>query len=266
MKKICFLTILFALSLGFVTSGLAKDSNSLESSFYFVQITDTHLEDNDNFERAEKIIEKINALPFKVEFVIHTGDIFSDNIGDESALKAAKELFAGLKAPIYYVAGNHDIKSEKTKNIYITNFGQLNYVKQSNGIVLIFIYTNHPKNDSDVFNADFFKWFEDSLKSARNKPVIVFQHIPAGKDFYTNMFYKPLPAKVEKKWHALINKYKVKAVIAGHFHRDELHWFGKVPLYVAGPVSKWLGRQASYRIYEYKDGKIDYSTQYLDAD
>jgi UDP-2,3-diacylglucosamine pyrophosphatase LpxH len=66
------------------------------------------------------------------------------------------------------------------------------------------------------------------------------------------------------KWVALINQYNVKAVITGHFHRDEFHWLDKVPLYVSVPVAEKFGRQAGFRIYEYKNGKLGYTTQYLE--
>jgi UDP-2,3-diacylglucosamine pyrophosphatase LpxH len=62
----------------------------------------------------------------------------------------------------------------------------------------------------------------------------------------------------------LINSYNVKAVIAGHFHRDELHWLENVPLYVSSPVAGYWGRQATFRIYEYSNGKIGYRTQYIE--
>jgi hypothetical protein len=54
-------------------------------------------------------------------------------------------------------------------------------------------------------------------------------------------------------------------VIAGHFHRDELHWVGDVPLFVCAPLAGYWGRQGSYRIYEYKDGRLGYRTQYLEG-
>ncbi|MFW6303548.1 MAG: metallophosphoesterase family protein, partial [Candidatus Sumerlaeota bacterium] len=65
-------------------------------------------------------------------------------------------------------------------------------------------------------------------------------------------------------WIKLINRYNVKAVIAGHFHRAEQHWLGDVPLYVAPPVAGYWGRQASYRLYHYQAGRLSFTTQYLD--
>ncbi|MFA5291434.1 MAG: metallophosphoesterase [Phycisphaerae bacterium] len=235
-----------------------------DANFYFVQITDTHLKSKENIERTEKIIKKINSLPFKVEFVVNTGDIMSDNIADGNAVKEAKKVFSKLKSPIYFVAGNHDVPNEKSKALYIKNFGQLNYSRENNNVVLIFIYANSPANDSNAFDMNFFEWFEKELNSAGNKPIIIFGHIPAGRDFYNNRFHDSWPRDVERKFTKMINAHNVEAVITGHFHRDELHWLGKVPMYVCSPVSEWLGRQAAFRIYQYENGKISYSTQYID--
>jgi UDP-2,3-diacylglucosamine pyrophosphatase LpxH len=57
--------------------------------------------------------------------------------------------------------------------------------------------------------------------------------------------------------------YDVKAVITGHFHRDELHWVGGRPVFAAPPVAGYWGRQASFRLYEYRDGRLSYRTIYL---
>ncbi len=96
------------------------------------------------------------------------------------------------------------------------------------------------------------------------EPVVIFNHVPSVDDFYDNGTHKGWGhSENGQRWSALLNRYPVKAVIAGHFHRDEFHWIGNVPLYVCPPLASWLGRQAAYRVYKYQDGKIEYLTQYL---
>lgn len=265
MKKI-YLVVIFSIAVFvFSSSGLAKDSNSADAGFYFVQITDTHLGEADNIERTKTIIKKINVLPVKVEFVVLTGDVFINNIENANMVGAAKAVFAELKPPIYFVAGNHDLNTDSAKAIYINNFGQLNYTEEKNGVFFIFAYVEPLLDNFAGNDAEFFKWFEDALQKAGKQPVIVFCHEPAGLDFYDNSFHRPWPAGAEKKWIDLINSHNVKAVIAGHFHRDEFHWLGNVPMFVCEPVSGWLGRQAAFRVYQYKNGRLEYSTQYLDV-
>ncbi len=267
MKKVYPLIVFCVAVFSFSAFGQQEKDVSLgtlDTGFYFAQITDTHLGQQGNLERTEKVIEKINALPFKVEFVVLTGDIFSDNIEDANVVTAAKQVFSKLKSPIYFVAGNHDIDNKKAESIYVNNFGQLNYTEEKNNVFCIFVCVEPLLDDSNSNDADFFKWFESSLRKAENKPVIVFCHEPAGLDFYNNSFHNPWPLESEKEWVKLINSRNVKAVIAGHFHRDELHWIGDVPLYIGQPVSSWLGRQATFRVYQYRNGRISYFTQYVE--
>ena len=105
---------------------------------------------------------------------------------------------------------------------------------------------------------------EKYLAAADGKPIILFHHGLSVQDFYNNRFHEGWAETIKANWVKLVNKYNVKAVIAGHFHRDEFHWLGKGPLYVSPPVAEKGGRQACFRIYEYRDGKVGYTTQYLE--
>jgi predicted phosphodiesterase len=265
MKKHYLLIVFFISVFTFSVFGGKTESASADANFYFVQITDTHLGLKENNERTRRIIKKINALPFKVAFVVHTGDIVDNSVQEANTVDAAKELFSRLNAPVYFISGNHDIFYESQKTDYEKKFGALNYIMECHNVVFIFIYTNTIKHDPDALGKDFFKWFENTLKKNKKKPVIIFEHIPPGPDFYDNRFQPSWwPVEAEKKWVALINSYEVKAVITGHFHRDELHWLGNVPLYICSPVSGREGRQATFRVYQYKNGKLSYFTQYID--
>jgi len=80
----------------------------------FIHISDTHFgptEDLDirgaiPFDRNVFLVEQINALPFDVDFIVHTGDIVNDP--DFGAYRLAERVLSRLKAPIHYVSGNHD--------------------------------------------------------------------------------------------------------------------------------------------------------------
>jgi UDP-2,3-diacylglucosamine pyrophosphatase LpxH len=70
--------------------------------------------------------------------------------------------------------------------------------------------------------------------------------------------------KNARRWNALVNDHHVSDVLAGHFHRDELHWTGDVPIYVAEPLAGYYNRQGAFRIYTWEDGHLSYNTVYLD--
>lgn len=53
-----------------------------------------------------RMVEIINKLPTRPDFVVHTGDVTTHP--SPEAYELAAEVFAELQLPIYYVTGNHD--------------------------------------------------------------------------------------------------------------------------------------------------------------
>lgn len=251
-----------------VTSMTDPKKEDASAHFYFIQITDTHLGVNHNELRVQKTVEAINNLPIEIEFVAHTGDITEERLANEAVKKNTLSLLSKIKAPLHYAAGNHDITRRNrdiTAQIFRDKFGELITQQEYNGVVCVFMYTE-PLSKNFVFQ-DYkpLEELEVILKQSSGKPVIIFHHSPSVNDFYRNRMHAGWKQAVRQQWVELINRYNVKGVIAGHFHRDEHHWLGKVPLYVSSSVGDTLrrGRQTTYRVYEYKDGRIGYRTQYL---
>ena len=238
-----------------------------ENHFYFVQITDTHFGDKDHLDRTKKAVERINKLPMPIKCVVHTGDIAMNNIEDKSVIDFGLSILKKLTVPIHYVPGNHDILRQKLKlthKAYIEKFGGLISQAEYNDVLFIFVYTEPLRKAFTIEGYPPMELLENYLKQSEGKPVIVFHHAPSVDDFYKNKFHKSWKKEMREKWVKLINAYNVKAVIAGHFHRDEHHWLGDVPLYVSPPIAGYWGRQATFRIYEYRNGKIGYRTQYIE--
>ncbi len=245
--------------------GCTKDRQ--EAHFYFVQLTDTHFEDEENLQRTRKAVELINNLPMPIRCVVHTGDITTDKIEDRQVMDVGLPTLQKLVVPIHYVPGNHDILPERltpTYRAYVERFGGLISQAEYDDVVFIFIYTEPLRMRFTVEGYRPLVQLEDCLKKSKGKPVIVFHHAPSVESFYNNQFHRRWSEDIRKEWTRLLNAYNVKAVIAGHFHRDEHHWLGDVPLYVSSPISWKWGRQATFRIYEYRDGKIGYRTQYIE--
>ncbi len=249
-----------------VSAQTASDKNAAGNHFYFVQITDTHFGQEDHAKRARQVIQAVNKLPLEIQFVVHTGDITMDKLEDVPTRADALAAFKLLKQPVHYIPGNHDILRQKhavTTQAYRDHFGELVTQKEYEGVVCLFIYTEPLAKDFSVSAYDALDELEKKLESSAGKPVLVFHHTPSVEDFYLNRMHPGWEKGVREQWIALLNRYDVKGVIAGHFHRDEHHWLGNVPLYICPPVAGYWGRQATFRIYEYKDGKIGYRTQYI---
>lgn len=238
-----------------------------ETHFYFVQIADTHLEDEDNLERTRKAVELINSLPMAIKCVVHTGDITTGRIEDHGLMDSCLSVLGELAVPVHYVPGNHDILTENlepTCEAYRQRFGGLISQAEYDNVVFIFVYTEPLRRSFTVKGYEPLEQLEEHLRKARGQPVIVFHHAPSVDDFYNNEFHTRWKEEIRQNWVRLLNAYDVDAVIAGHFHRDEQHWLGDVPLFVSAPVSGYWGRQATFRLYEYRGGKIGYRTQYIE--
>jgi Icc protein len=265
-KYFRFFIILLTVIVFLTSSDIYAEENQV-NNFNFVQITDTHFGHLDHQHRTEKAVEMINSLPVPIKFVVHTGDITMDRTEDKEVVDSALSVMNKISVPVYYVPGNHDIlikKLDSTGKIYKEKFGELISKAEINGVLFLFVYTEPLARKFTVNGYEPFEELEKELKESGGKPVIIFHHSPSVDDFYNNKFHEGWERETREQWVKLLNDYNVKAVIAGHFHRDEHHWLGNVPLYISASIAGYWGRQASFRIYEYRNGKISYRTQYIE--
>ncbi|MBT3191754.1 MAG: hypothetical protein HN341_04300 [Verrucomicrobia bacterium] len=234
--------------------------------FYFAQLTDTHFGGHNHAQRTRQAVNSINQLPMEIAFVAHTGDITSEKLSNTGVVASVTATLDGLEAPIHYVPGNHDLLCDAydtLAQVYTNHFGDLISQQEYHGVLCLFVYTEPLAVNFSVPNYEPLVELEARLKAADGKPAIIFHHTPSVEDFYNNEMHEGWQQAIRDQWISLLNAYNVKGVIAGHFHRDEHHWLGDVPLYVSSSIACYWGRQATYRIYEYKDGKLGYRTQYL---
>jgi len=259
-----WLRLIVALVLGLGISGLhADDTNRVH--FYFVQISDIHFVAGENARRSREIVDCINGLPVDVECVALTGDIMADNIAKPPAVDKAQEILERLSPPLHVLPGNHDIRQknlETTLTVYTNRFGPFISQAEYRGVTFIFLYTEPLARSFAVPGYDPVAELEAKLKEADGKPVIVFHHTPSVEDLYRNIMHPAWPAEARARWIRLLNSYNVKAVIAGHYHRGEMHWLGDVPLFVGEAVAHYWDRPAAFRLYEYDNGRLSYRTQY----
>ena len=249
-----------------LTASVFSETNS--PGFYFVQLTDTHCGSARSLAALKKAVSLINALPFPIAFVAVTGDMTSENIHNPEVMTNAMAQFNQLKAPVHYLPGNHDIlarRFEGSLNHYRSYFGAPYHTMETNQVQFIFFYDEPLRNANLVMPGyEPLEWLREQLTRADAKPAIIFMHSALVQDFYNNRFHASWPDEPGQRFSELINRNKVAAVITGHFHRDEFHWVGQVPLYVSAPIDDMWKRQPSFRVYEYHEGKVSYFTQYLE--
>jgi metallophosphoesterase superfamily enzyme len=98
-------------SLGLIDQALAKEAPGLT----FLQISDSHV----GFDKAanpnalgtlEEAVGRINALPVKPAFMIHTGDI--SHLSKASQFDDADRIISQTRLDVHYVPGEHDFLDE----------------------------------------------------------------------------------------------------------------------------------------------------------
>lgn len=256
-------------SISFIVSIIILSFNSFaqSSDFYFVQITDTHWGDGDNVERTRAVISAINTLPMQIEFVVHTGDMTTRKMEDQNLLDSGLSIMKTCKFPVYYVPGNNDITDQNFNQqsaLYIKNFGEINHRIDKEKISIVTLLNIEYKDSTGKVIYDPLLKLDSLLKIKPTAlPVLLFQHCPTTDDFYANAFHPGWPVEKTAQFQKLCEKYNVQGIFTGHFHRDELHSIGQIPLFVCAPISGTRGRQSTFRVYHYQNGKITYFTNYL---
>src|ERR1700754_3175960 len=107
--------------------GLVEAANAAESKgMTFLQISDSHV----GFDKPanpnalgtlEEAINKINAMPTKPSFMIHTGDI--THLSKAAEFDNADRIISQSKLDVHYVPGEHDFLDEEVK-FYKDRYGK----------------------------------------------------------------------------------------------------------------------------------------------
>lgn len=159
---------------------------------YFVQISDTHLGPTPGYANhgslplpaAQRLVDRINQLPHKPDFVVHTGDITADPQPASYAL--ARETFSHLNMPIYYVRGNHDAASDIKESMAMgpredlnTGKDRLTYLFETKGFRFLVLDTQGPPQTQPqgILPPQQMKLLRNET-SAAGPPLVVFLHHP----------------------------------------------------------------------------------------
>ena len=99
-----------------------------KGSFSFVQISDSHIGfsqegiNTDVTGTLKAAIERINALPQRPDFILHTGDL--THLAGADEFDTLDQLLKGVKTQeIFFVPGEHDVTGDNGK-LYLERFGK----------------------------------------------------------------------------------------------------------------------------------------------
>lgn len=248
-------------------------------SFSFIQITDTHVSNfplidlrqgydvapEESVRRTKAAVEAVNECALPYELVVHTGDVAHTRDTDED-YDLARELLQFNK-PAYYVPGNHDVGYSQTDEFrprFEEHFGVCNRAFEPVPGLRFVLFDSQPLDyrAPDGHREEAFARLDELLTPS--KPTIFCCHVMGIESFHVNQLWRGWPEETMIRWANRMKEGGVMAVLAGHFHRDELYWVHGLPFYLAGPVVNFWGRQTGFRHWALADGKLTYRSILLE--
>lgn len=173
-------------SLGIIDS--AQAATAAAPGMTFLQISDSHV----GFDKPanpnalgtlEEAINKINAMPAKPSFMIHTGDI--THLSKAAEFDNADRIISQSKLDVHYVPGEHDFLDEEVK-FYRERYGRGTkgqgwYSFDAGGVHFIGLVNVVDLKAGGLGNlgAGQLAWLEDDLRGkSKSTPIVLFAHIP----------------------------------------------------------------------------------------
>ncbi len=239
--------------------------------FYFIQASDPqfgmYTADKDFIQETANwtfAIANINRL--HPAFLVVTGDLINKT-GDPAQLAEYKRINKALDPTIhlYSVPGNHDVGNDPTPEsiaAYRKNIGPDYYSFREGPIYGIVLNSSYFKAPAQV-QAEAAKqeaWLTAELEKMKSTGAIpvVFLHIPlfleqpGEPDQYFNT-----PLETRARILALLHRYNVHYVIAGHYHRNAYGKDGDLEMITTCAAGKPIGPDPSgFRIAEVVGSRI----------
>src|SRR6201998_920551 len=159
------------------------------ADFTFVQISDSHIGFNklanpDVTATLQTAINKINAMPQKPDFIIHTGDL--SQLSKSSEFDTLDQVLKGASAKqIYFVPGEHDMLTDNGEQ-YLQRYGKGtkgsgwdSFDQQGGHRVGLVHVANLKAGGRGSLGHEQLEWLEDDLKGrSASTPIVLFAHIP----------------------------------------------------------------------------------------
>jgi len=175
-------------SLGIIDEAVAQTATQERPGLTFLQISDSHV----GFDKPanpnalgtlEEAVGRINALPIKPAFMIHTGDI--SHLSKASQFDDADRIISQSRLDVHYVPGEHDFLDEEQK-LYRERYGRGSkgagwYSFDASGVHFIGLVNVVGLKAGGLGNlgAEQLEWLENDVKGrSTSTPIVVFAHMP----------------------------------------------------------------------------------------
>jgi len=219
----------------------------------FVHISDTHIHPDTGYIKryaqytpiigAEALVQAVNALPFKPDFILHTGDVAYDPEPDVYPAVAA--VLSGLKVPVHYIAGNHDDMSALQRQLMGRSEDELqdhlHYEFEHNGVQVVCLDSNgphDPEKPSGSVPDSQMEWLNTVCTAADARPLVIAVHhnpLAIGVPWLDDW----MRMENGDEFHAIVRQARdrLRGVFYGHIHQN-IETLRDGVLYVAA-ASSW---------------------------
>jgi 3',5'-cyclic AMP phosphodiesterase CpdA len=143
----------------------------------------------------EEFIEEMNGN-VKPEFVAVLGDLVEDDNkeNDENNIVYIVELLKKLEYPVYYVAGNHDLRNiPEGKLAELFNQNSLYYSFDSTDFHFIVLFSKSIEEESVLIAEEQILWLKDDLSKTDKKCIVFVHHGLADQDLKGNPWFEGKP-------------------------------------------------------------------------
>ncbi len=234
--------VLWTVSGGILSSKVlgATASAAATGDFSFVQISDSHIGFNKDANKdvigtLQKAIAKINALPQRPDFILHTGDL--SHLSEAEEFDALEQNLKSIKTgEIFYVPGEHDVLSDNGA-MYRERFGKKTIGAgwssfDKNGVHFVGLVNvlNIREGGLGVLGAEQLDWLKKDLEPlSSSTPVVVFAHIPLWA-VYPQWGWGTDDAEQAL---SLLRRFGSVTVLNGHIHQTVRKTEGNITFHTA---------------------------------
>lgn len=243
MLRLLVIVLFFSIA----TLSLSASSNP---DITIAQLSDLHLGMAAHAGSEQRLQQAIAMLKGRhLDAVIVTGDI-GDNF--DQSWKEARAMLAALKAPVYYVPGNHDVTARTVArynrvfehDYYTFAVGGIHFVALDSQLLGNFSHFESPQPElpakPDEGAAEKMLAWLSSLHFSG--PVIAVQHVPPDRR-------SPRTSPDDKPYWILhdpwrtrelnaLRKLGVKDILAGHWHQGTIYQADGFTFHIA-PATSW---------------------------
>jgi 3',5'-cyclic AMP phosphodiesterase CpdA len=205
--------------------GKAQAASPL-GGFSFVQISDSHIgfskePNKDVTATLQEAINRINALPQRPAFVLHTGDL--THLAKPDEFDTVAQVLQGVKAgETFYVPGEHDVFTDDGK-LYLERHGKgtrgsgwQSFDYQGVHFIGLVNVLNLKAGGLGVLGNEQLDWLKDDVARLTNStPIVVFAHVP----LWTVYPKWGWGTEDSEQALALLKRFGSVTVLNGHIHQ-----------------------------------------------